>query len=291
MFLKHLFSRALFLLAFGAGCFVPSVAPAASCVWKVSGPKGGTLFLGGSWHALRSIDYPLPPAYNRALDASSRLVLEVDPKAMQAADKTLNSSGEYPKSDSLKKHVDPRTYDYLRRLFSLLGVEEKRFARYRPWYLSLMLESPSQHGLSEDLGVEEFLTRRARTNSKPIGGLETAREHVEVFTGLTDRQSEALLLLTFIPSDSNAPDLAHMMKAWRRGDADLLSRSTLAGFRDYPVLGNRILIARNRNWIPKIESYLASGQTYFVVAGAAHMGGSDGLVAMLRARGCKVDQL
>src|ERR1700682_1298550 len=43
------------------------VAPiqAASCVWKVSGPNGGTLYLGGSIHALRKVDYPLPLAFNR----------------------------------------------------------------------------------------------------------------------------------------------------------------------------------------------------------------------------------
>jgi uncharacterized protein YbaP (TraB family) len=54
----------------------------AASVWKVTGPTGATLYLGGSIHALRSDDYPLPPAYNRAFDASSRLAFEVDRKAL-----------------------------------------------------------------------------------------------------------------------------------------------------------------------------------------------------------------
>ena len=281
----------IFAFALLAGCLLSQNAPAAACVWRVTGTNGGTLYLGGSWHALRAIDYPLPPAYSRALDASSRMALEVDPKAMSAADKNLIRASEYPKGDNLKKHVDPRTYAYLRKLFSLLGVSEDKFSRFHPWFLALMLESPGQHGLKEELGVEEFLTKRARAKSKPIIGLESAQEHVQVFTGLSDRESEALLLLAFIPGDPEAPDLGHMMKAWKRGDADLLTRVTLANFRDFPSLGQRILIARNRDWIPKIEGYLSSGQTYFVVAGAAHMGGNDGLVAMLRARGLKVEQL
>ena len=49
--------------------------------------------------------------------------------------------------------------------------------------------------------------------------------------------------------------------------------------------------ARNRNWIPKIEGYLRSGQTYFVVVGAAHMGGPSGVLALLRERGFKIEQL
>src|SRR4030088_2701140 len=62
---------------------------AASCIWKVSGPEGGTLYLGGSIHALRSTDYPLPRAFNRAFDASSRLIFEIDTKALSASGKDL----------------------------------------------------------------------------------------------------------------------------------------------------------------------------------------------------------
>ena len=48
---------------------------------------------------------------------------------------------------------------------------------------------------------------------------------------------------------------------------------------------------RNRNWMPKIEGYLHSGKIYFAVAGAAHMGGSNGLVTLLRNRGYQIEQL
>ena len=42
---------------------------------------------------------------------------------------------------------------------------------------------------------------------------------------------------------------------------------------------------------PKIDGYLRSGKTYFVVVGAGHMGGPNGLLAMLRARGYKIEQI
>lgn len=48
--------------------------------------------------------------------------------------------------------------------------------------------------------------------------------------------------------------------------------------------------ARNRNWIPKIERALHSGHVYFVVAGAAHVGGPNGVLALLRARGYQIEQ-
>ena len=275
-----------------AALFLIATDSRAASVWKVTDNTGNVLYLGGSVHALKSTDYPLPAAYNRAFDASQRLVCEVDPKALAESSKGLFKAGQYPRGDSLKNHVDPRTYAYLRRLFGLLKVPETKFARYRPWFLSLMLQTPSLQGMSEALGVEEFLMRRARASSKPVLGLESAREHLEVFLGLTDRQSEAMLLMMFVPAERGSGSTGNeMVRAWQRGDADTDTRIVMDEFRDFPSLGERLLIDRNRKWMPRIEGYLGSGKTHFVVAGAAHMGGPGGLVALLRNRGYHVEQL
>lgn len=281
--------RRLVLVPFAIAATI-HCAGAASCVWKATNPAGQVVYLGGSVHALRSADYPLPPAYNRAFDASSRIAFEVEPKALENSMKGFVKSGEYAKDDSLKNHVDPRTYDYLRRLFGLMHVPEEKFARYRPWFLALVLQSPSIHGFSSELGVEGFLEKRARANHKPMTGLESASEHLAIFSGLTDRQSEAVLLLTFIPQSGGAGQ-TQLLSAWRRGDADALAQMMKDSYRDYPAFGERLLDMRNRNWIPKIEEFARSGQTYFVVAGAAHMGGPNGVLSLLRQRGYRIEQL
>ncbi len=278
----------LLVLAF---CFGSVSAEAGSgCVWKVTGPTGGTLYIGGSIHALRSTDYPLPASYNRAFDASTRLALEVEPRALESSSAALLRAGKYPSGDSLKNHVDPRTYDYLRRVFGLMKIPEEKFSRYRPWLLTVLLDS-GMKGFSDDLGVDEFITNRARANGKQIVGLESASEHNAVFSGLNDRQSEALLLVQFIPAGNTASGSDRLMSAWRRGDVEALASSTHAAYSDYPAFGNRLLGERNRRWAPKLDGFLKSGQTYFVVVGAAHLGGSDGLLALMRARNCKVEQL
>src|SRR6266404_2467408 len=151
-----MFSKSFLLFALAAffGCAI-GAANAAS-VWKVSSASGGVIYLGGSIHALRNQDYPLPPAYNRAFEASGSMALEVDEKAVVEASKSIAKAGEYPRNDSLKNHVDPRTYAYLKKLFGLLDVPEQKFSHYRPWYLALLLEAPSLHGRSEELGVERY---------------------------------------------------------------------------------------------------------------------------------------
>lgn len=275
----------------GAFAGAPACAGGSACVWKVTGPKGkGTLLVGGSVHALRSIDYPLPAAYNRAFDAAERLVFEIDEKNLSHFEERLTKAGQYPRGESLRDHVAPRTYAYLHHLFGLMQIPEDHYSRCRPWFLVLMLWAPERRGLSEDLGVEGYLLGRARARKKPVDGLETAQEHIAVFSGLTDHQSETLLLLTLISDSrvSGEDDAEGMMAAWRRGDIATLARMP---FHDFPAFRERLIDDRNRHWIPKMLGYLGSGRTYFAVVGAAHLGGPQGVLALLQAQGCTSVQL
>ncbi len=263
---------------------------ARGCVFRVTGPNGGVAYVGGSWHALRSTDYPLPDPYNRAFDAASRLSFEIAPKDDNGMAKAMPKAGQYSRGDNMKNHVDPRTYEYLKRFFAAHKISEEKFSRYKPWFIAMSLGSGSSE-FSGRLGVESFLEKRANANSKPVYGVETLKEHLEVFSGLSDRSSEAYLLFTLIPADKSSPNFDRMLNAWREGDIDFLANSVYSDFKDFPAMAERLLAARNRNWIPKIEEYIRSGQTYFVVVGAAHLGRRDGVIAMLKARGYKVEQL
>jgi len=264
---------------------------ARSCVWKVTSPAGGTLYLAGSWHALRSRDYPLPAAFKTAFEASSNLAFEISPNDLHNSGRALENAGTYPRGDSLKKHVSPITYNVLQVTLGFANVPDEKFSRYRPWYLVLALESPGVRGMSGKLGIERHFEQRSAAASKPVTGLETLREHVEVFSGLSDRASEALLLHSFTPEDDPRSTFAMLMNAWRKGDAESLASITRYNLRTLPGMADRLLSNRNRNWIPKIEGYLGSGKTYFVVVGAAHMGGTDGVLALLKARGYRIEQM
>ena len=99
----------------------------------------------------------------------------------------------------------------------------------------------------------------------------------------------ALLLILFINAAHEGPSV-NMISAWRRGDSETLQRALRESFQDFPSLARRLIDVRNHNWLPKIDSYLRSGQTYFVV-GAGHIGGPNGLLVLLKGRGCKIEQL
>jgi uncharacterized protein YbaP (TraB family) len=242
---------------------------------------------------LREKDYPLPPAFNHAFDASSRLAFEIEPSFYRREnfEEVLTRAGRYPQGDELKKHIDPRTYDYLRRILARSKLSEQKIAGYRPWFIAFLLQDPRHLGFYSALGVESFFSRRALANKKPITGLESYREHLDVFAGLSDRESEAYVLESFINLDRTNSGSSDVLDSWRRGDVQAVWQTLREDFRDFPAMEARLVDNRNRNWIPKIEKYLHSGQTYFVVVGAGHMGGPNGLLALLKARGCKIEQL
>jgi hypothetical protein len=69
-----------------------------------------------------------------------------------------------------------------------------------------------------------------------------------------------------------------------------VERIVLSELKQEPLLYQRLLVERNRNWIPKIEALFARPRPAFVVVGAAHLVGPDGLIALLRAKGYTVEQ-
>lgn len=280
----------IYAVALSAICLATVSQAATACVWKVTRSDGKTVYFGGSVHALPTGDFALPAAYLRAFDASSRIAFEVDARALTESSKSLVQNGKYPRGDSLKNHVDPRTYAYMRRLFGLMNVPEESFTQYRPWFIVLMLQSAATSRSLPKAGVDEFFMKRAAKRSMPVVGLESVQQHARVYSGLSDRESEIFLLTTFIPSKTGGVR-DDLMKAWRRGDAEALTRMVERDAQEFPAFNERLLGARNRAWMPKIDAFLASGHTYFVVVGAGHFGGNQGLLALLRAKGYQIEQL
>ena len=255
----------------------PAASSGTTSVWKVSAPDGrGTLYLAGSSHALRATDYPLPAAFNRAFDLSDALAMEVSPADGARMGAMMEKRMMYPPGQTLREHVDPRTWEYLRRIAVRNPAQEAKLLRMRPWAVAMRLEAPGQTEFSGGLGLESYFRSRAVARRKPTAGLASLEDHVRVFSGLSDRDAEAVLLVTLINHLSSPETAARGTDAWRRGDVEETWRVTNSRFRDFPAMGDRLLGARNRAWIPHIERWLRSGRTWMVLAGAAHMGGPDG---------------
>ena len=275
---------------------LPSLAAGKCCVWKVTSPQA-TLYIAGSVHALSKSDYPLPAPYDQALAASSELYFETDPHAAgDAWDKELSRAAALPGKVTFKDKVDPRTYAYIQAVLRRTEGStqpEKKIEHLRPWVLGWMLESPGGTAeITGSYGVEAYLTSRAAKTGKRTFGLVNLREHIAVFGGMSDEDSETFLLLQFIHLDSANAEFGRLRAAWHAGDTGTIDRIMRDDYKDSPSLYRRIVTDRNRRWLPKLEGFLRDGsRTRLIVAGAAHSSGGEGLPALLRAHGYRVEQL
>ena len=270
-------------------------ASGKACVWKVTA-GGKTLYLAGSIHALRGRDYPLPPEYDQAFAASGELAFETD---MNKMGKThgflLQNAAVLTDGTTLRDHLDPRVYAYIRKVIANVHGStdpEKKLEDMRPWAVAWLLQAPGGiAGVSNGEGVEAYLIHKAQQAHKPTVGLVPLEEHIAVFGGMNDADSQVYLMLRFIQLDQESKTYERNVAEWKRGDIEGIEKSTEEDYRDAPSIRRRLLSDRNKHWLPEIARWLQSGKTYMVVAGAAHMAGPEGLPALLRAQGFQVEQM
>jgi hypothetical protein len=60
---------------------------------------------------------------------------------------------------------------------------------------------------------------------------------------------------------------------------------------EYPEINQALVINRNHDWLPHIEQALKEKEPVFIVVGALHLLGKEGLVAILKEKGYLVQQL
>jgi hypothetical protein len=53
---------------------------------------------------------------------------------------------------------------------------------------------------------------------------------------------------------------------------------------DYPEFNELLLLSRNRSWIAPMGAQMQKESTFFAV-GAGHLGGPEGVIALLKAQG------
>jgi uncharacterized protein len=263
-------------------------------LWKASGKQGGVVYLVGSVHMLTKDYYPLSPALDSAFKDSDLLVEEADLAEMLSAGAQLQmlTRGMLPSSQSLDKVVSASTFALLSKRVGGLGLPVEALLRFKPWMLAMTLEALEwqKAGFDPELGLDKHFYDRAQTDGKAVQGLETLDYQVSRFDEMSMDQQDKMLANTLKDLDTEMGNVNKLADAWQAGDAQAVERIVLQDLKQDPLMYQRLLVERNRNWLPKLEALFGRRGHAFVVVGAAHLIGPDGLLAMLRAKGYSVEQ-
>jgi uncharacterized protein YbaP (TraB family) len=261
-----------------------------AAVWSIKGAHN-TVYLAGSVHALPKDHAELPPQLERAYLASDAIVMEVDLDDLDPfeAVQFVTSNGTLPPPQSLADIVGADKYANIIKVADSLGLPELAIQRLEPWAAAMVLTQFAlmKSGFDPQLGIDMQIADRARTDGKPIDGLESVTDQLSIFDSRSmDEQSKFL-----VDAAKDVPkmhdDLERLIVAWRSADLRGLEREFLKERAQAPALYDQLLGARNRKWLPKIEALLDSDKNYLVLVGTLHFVGSDGLLELLAREGHK----
>lgn len=265
-----------------------------SSVW-VAEKDGNRIYLAGTIHLLREKDYPLPDVFEQAYIDSKKLVFELPPGSDGANEvaQRMQKMGSFPGDDSLENHIAQETLKQVLEWAEKKSVPATTIKGYRPWYVSLIIASLEYQALGAvaDRGLDTWFEKRAAKDGKQGSGLETVEYQLSLFSGLSDKIQEQLLIQTLEETVSMKKNYDELLSAWRGGDLVKLQEIMFRDAEKFPDLIEDFLNKRNQAWIAPIMQHLTDGGHVMVLVGAGHLGGKGGVLELLKAKGCTIRQL
>jgi uncharacterized protein YbaP (TraB family) len=268
-------------------------APRKHFLWKVEGRKT-PLYLLGSIHLLSSAYYPLPPGIYQAFESAGTLIEEINLDELTSSSTLtlMMSKALYQDGKTLDQALSRQTYERLTAYLQSTGMPIEPMKRFKPWMVGLTISAleAQKAGFDPNLGIDKHFFEKAKKDGKTIDALETAAYQIERLDELVPSDQDDLIRQTLGEIENERANLKKMADAWAAGDVAGLEKLLLDGFKDSPRAYQRLLVERNVNWMPTLDRCLDATTPCFVVVGAAHLVGPDGLISMLRKKGLTVDQ-
>ena len=115
-------------------------AAAETSVWKAQ--KGNSIiYLGGTCHVLRETDYPLPPEFDKAYQASEIVVFETDLGKLQepSTQQRLLAKSMYSDGSTIDKHLSAQAYATLSAYCEANGIPLQALLQFKPSMVMITL--------------------------------------------------------------------------------------------------------------------------------------------------------
>jgi uncharacterized protein YbaP (TraB family) len=181
----------------------------------------------------------------------------------------------------------------LNDFFAARGLSFTPFESMKPGMLSAVLTvlELQRLGLAGQ-GVDEFFSDRSKQDNKPQLALETIDDQFSALSVLGAGRENYAIRHALNEAVKLSELMIDIKRAWRIGDNQALINISLKPWLEsFPELYQSLLVSRNHRWLPQLEALLTTPDTEYVLVGALHLVGNDGLLALFRRKGYKVEQV
>lgn len=277
--------------------------PSEGFLWKVQ-KDNKIVYLLGSIHVGDVNLYPLRDEINDAFDQSEVLVTEIDlsKEYGEELEDELVKLIYYTDKTLLKDHVSPATYAKIAKFANEVELDMDEVDVMQVWFINYLISTYyNSYGSQLDAfyGIDLHFTFKAYNKGIANWELESVMDQYKMLQGFSPALQEEMLvaeLNAFYNDDEGNEDVfteKELMQMWKDGNIaqlEQLVHETKSFSQEYY---NGLVKNRNIGMVKKIEQYLNSDdeKVFFVIAGALHMVGPDGIVTLLEQQGYTVEKL
>ena len=271
-------------------------------MWEIQGGQNKAYLL-GSIHTMPADVYPLDEKIESAYQESDVLIVEADATTIDQTviNNFIIANAVYRDSINLQSILDEELFNNISLKMQELGMTEEQLKAFKPWFVSLNLGlgALQKIDITTGQGIDLHFLKKAHEQEKTILELETPIIQLEALSSM-DEQTQIDYLQYSLEDYENAKEnFMKMLEYWKTGDADAMNTQTkmkllelkdeLPGITHYY---NEVFVNRDINIAKKLAGYLEGEKdhTYFIIVGAFHVIGDDGLLKLLQNKGYKIKQ-
>jgi uncharacterized protein YbaP (TraB family) len=256
-------------------------------LWRISGnglAKNSYLF--GTIHAICSDDFFFSEAAEKALSESEQLALELDmddPMMLLQVQQSMLM----PNGGHLKKLLSETDYERLNRFFKdSVKMDLNMLGMMKPMALAALVYPRLLS--CQTISYEMKLMEMAKKQKKEVIGIETVTDQLKVFDAIP-LESQAKMLLEMLDKyGEQANEMQALMATYKKQDINALYENIKKSSFGAEQFEEVLLTNRNRAWIDKITR-LSNEKAVFYALGAGHLGGPNGVIALLRSKGFTIE--
>ena len=280
------FNRNLLIIIFFTLCSMQSIAQrdkTNTLLWEISGNGlNEPSYLFGTIHMICKEDFLLSESVKQKFASSKQIYLELDMDDPQLQ-VTMMQQMQLPGKETLKNRLGESNF---KKLDSFLQKEMNMnlvmFDKFKP----MMVMSILAQRLLPCASMESYeinFVKMASEQKKELLGLEKVEEQIGVFDAIPDSLEIRSIMKMVNDFDTQKKEFTRMSAIYKSQDLEALYQLMVESpeMMDSQEL---LLDRRNRNWIPIMESAMKNSSTFFAV-GAGHLGGSQGVLELLRKQG------
>jgi uncharacterized protein YbaP (TraB family) len=266
-----------------------------SLLWKISanGIKKPS-YLYGTIHIIPREDFELEPQVIEGLNDCDYVVFEIDMKEMMSFKTQLSmlSKCTMAGGTTLSDLLSEEDLELVKSELEEMGIPFSMANKLKPLFTSTILsgddDTGSLMGNANMTSVEMEIWKLAKKRDMSSAGLETADYQLSVFDSIPYEAQARMLVETIKGNSSGTAEFAQMVEMYKTKDINAMQNSIDSDAYGYGEYADVLLNNRNSNWIPVMSDIMRRQPAFFAV-GAGHLGGEEGVIALLRREGFRVE--